>query len=214
MDYVANAKQKRTDRRVMKTKRALFEAFDRIAQEKDYGKITISELAREADVDRKTFYLHYSSIEDMIDDRVGELVGGILDEVELDMQRRLQDCESEEGSESVKPDARVFFAGVNGAVKNILPSLARLLGGVSVDVALDRIGKPLAEEIKRREVISLSMSDEMLQIHVSALVGFILGAYGAWFKGGMAVPLEDIFDMSGRLIDVCIQEIDQIGEGR
>ncbi|WP_392391644.1 TetR/AcrR family transcriptional regulator [Slackia piriformis] len=88
-----------------------------MAQEKDYGKITISELAREADVDRKTFYLHYSSIEDMIDDRVGELVGGILDEVELDMQRRLQDCESEEGSESVKPDARVFFAGVNGAVK-------------------------------------------------------------------------------------------------
>lgn len=214
MDYVTNvAKPRKIDRRVMKTKNALFEAFDRLARKKDYGKISVSELAREADIDRKTFYLHYSSIEDMIDDRVAEIVESILDEVELDMQRRSAACEAGASErECVKPDAQVFFASVNSAVRNLLPSLARLLGDASVDAALDRIGRPLAEEIKRRKILSLSMSDEMLQIHVSALVGFMLGAYGAWFKGGMAVPLDEIFDMSGRLIDVCIREIGQVAK--
>lgn len=214
MDYVTNVvKSRKIDRRVMKTKNALFEAFDRLTREKDYGKISVSELAREADIDRKTFYLHYSSIEDMVDDRVTEIVENILDEVELDMQRRSVACEVDATDrEYVKPDARVFFASVNSAVRNLLPSLAHLLGDASVDAALDHIGRPLAEEIKRRKILSLSMSDEMLQIHVSALVGFMLGAYGAWFKGGMAVPLDEIFDMSGRLIDVCMREIDQVAK--
>lgn len=214
MDYVTNVvKSRKIDRRVMKTKNALFEAFDRLTQKKDYAKISVSELAREADIDRKTFYLHYSSIEDMVDDRVAGIVENILDEVELDMQRRSVACEvGAPECEYVKPDARVFFASVNSAVRNLLPSLAHLLGDASVDAALDHIGRPLAEEIKRRKILSFSMSDKMLQIHVSALVGFMLGAYGAWFKGGMAVPLDEIFDMSGRLIDVCIREIDQVAK--
>lgn len=40
--------------------------FRRITQKKPYNAITISELTREADIDRRTFYLHYECIEDLV----------------------------------------------------------------------------------------------------------------------------------------------------
>lgn len=50
------------DRRVKKTKRAIFEAFLTMVKDKPVHKISVSELAERADINRKTFYLHFSDI--------------------------------------------------------------------------------------------------------------------------------------------------------
>ena len=54
------------DRRVKRTKEAIYNACLDLLMEKEYDKITISEVARKADIDRKTFYLHYTSIDDAL----------------------------------------------------------------------------------------------------------------------------------------------------
>ncbi len=54
------------DRRVAKTKKAIQKAYFDLLKSKNTEKITIAEIAREADIDRKTFYLHYNSVEDII----------------------------------------------------------------------------------------------------------------------------------------------------
>lgn len=41
-------------------------AFVELLKKKPYNAITISELTREADIDRRTFYLHYECIEDLV----------------------------------------------------------------------------------------------------------------------------------------------------
>ena len=48
-----------TDRRVRKTKKAIQEAYFKLLEKKKTEKITVAEITREADIDRKTFYLHY-----------------------------------------------------------------------------------------------------------------------------------------------------------
>ncbi|MCB6367579.1 TetR/AcrR family transcriptional regulator, partial [Intestinibacillus massiliensis] len=55
-----------TDRRVQKTKQAIREAYLSLILEKDTPKITITEIAQRVNIDRKTFYLHYDSIADII----------------------------------------------------------------------------------------------------------------------------------------------------
>ena len=57
---------RKTDRRVTKTLKSIRTAFYDLLEENDFEKITVSELARKADIDRKTFYLHYSSIDDLM----------------------------------------------------------------------------------------------------------------------------------------------------
>ena len=56
------------DRRIAKTKQALREAFVRLLKKKNLADITVSELTREANIDRRTFYLHYNNIYDIIDE--------------------------------------------------------------------------------------------------------------------------------------------------
>ena len=58
---------KKVDRRIVRTRKAIMDAFDQLAAEKSIDKITVSAIVRIADIDRKTFYLHYSSINDLLD---------------------------------------------------------------------------------------------------------------------------------------------------
>ena len=57
--------KRKTDRRVEKTKQSLYNAFVSLIQKKAYTSITISELTEVANIDRRTFYLHYSCIDDV-----------------------------------------------------------------------------------------------------------------------------------------------------
>ena len=50
------------DRRVRKTRKAIKQAFLKLAKDSDVNKIKVSELAELADINRKTFYLHYVDI--------------------------------------------------------------------------------------------------------------------------------------------------------
>lgn len=50
------------DRRVKKTRKAIKQAFVTLAKQSDINKIKVSELAELADINRKTFYLHYVDI--------------------------------------------------------------------------------------------------------------------------------------------------------
>ena len=66
------------DRRVIKTKAAIRDVFFELLREKELTKITVAEISRRANIDRKTFYLHYTSVEEILEEfsqeRMNELV--------------------------------------------------------------------------------------------------------------------------------------------
>ena len=61
------ASSRTQDRRFARTEKAIVEAFLKLAEEQDPQKITVTALAREADIDRKTFYLHYDTVDAVAD---------------------------------------------------------------------------------------------------------------------------------------------------
>ena len=52
--------EKKTDRRVRKTKNQLRTGLARLMKKKNIGQITVKELVDDVDINRSTFYLHYS----------------------------------------------------------------------------------------------------------------------------------------------------------
>ena len=50
------------------TKQAIKNAFVKLLESKPYNRITVAELTREAGINRVTFYSHYSSIEELLDE--------------------------------------------------------------------------------------------------------------------------------------------------
>lgn len=67
------------DRRKQKTRDAIRTAYFQLLQQKKDNRISIAELTRLANIDRKTFYLHYNCIEDIVDDFCNEKVQDLLD---------------------------------------------------------------------------------------------------------------------------------------
>ena len=59
--------EKKTDRRTLKTRRAIWDAFAELLSEKELQKITVQEIADKADVNRVTFYKHYLDVYDVYD---------------------------------------------------------------------------------------------------------------------------------------------------
>ena len=66
------------DRRITKTKTAIRDAFFSLMMERDTPKIAIKEIAQRANIDRKTFYLHYDSTHAIIDEFNKEIIDELL----------------------------------------------------------------------------------------------------------------------------------------
>ena len=66
--------QKPVDRRVLKTKRAIRNAFAKLMVEKDINDITVMELSETADINRKTFYNYYSGVYQVVEDIENDII--------------------------------------------------------------------------------------------------------------------------------------------
>lgn len=67
------------DRRILKTKRAIYEALVELMQKKKLNSITVTELAAAANINRKTFYTYYSTVNDVLDEVINELISSLKD---------------------------------------------------------------------------------------------------------------------------------------
>lgn len=74
--------ENKTDLRVARTRESIRKAFDELILEKDADRITVKELTERAGIHRKTFYLHFDTIEALYDDRVQQVMDEYFDQHE------------------------------------------------------------------------------------------------------------------------------------
>lgn len=68
---------KANDLRVVKTKRAIYQALTHLLKDKPLTDIKVSELCREATINRGTFYFHYEEVGDVFKEFFEEVIGDL-----------------------------------------------------------------------------------------------------------------------------------------
>lgn len=68
-------KERKTDRRTLYTQMVIKEAMLSLLAKKEYGHITITDLCREAEISRGTFYLHYDNTAQVVDALFDDVLG-------------------------------------------------------------------------------------------------------------------------------------------
>ena len=182
---VARATEK-LDRRVVKTRAAIQAAFRKLVKERGINKVTVSELARAADIDRKTFYLHYDSIDDLIDNEADQIVGRILSCVDQSLFER-------------DPRAQIDLAlsEINAMIREDMDLYTYIASNLSLDFMLEHITKALDRWFEEHAPQTVIADFEM---HRYRLRFYLVGAasvYGAWLQSDRAMPLEAVSEMVG-----------------
>lgn len=82
---------KTLDRRVIRTKRLIREAFTELMGEKGVEGITVNELTAKADINRGTFYLHYKDKQDLLEQCADQIINEINDILKIERQLSLEE---------------------------------------------------------------------------------------------------------------------------
>ena len=134
----------KTDRRVIKTRAAIKAALEKLVKEQGMDKLTVSALAREANIDRKTFYLHYDSIDDLIDCAASDMVEDIISTIDPDRLR------ADSGQQ-----VRLTLARVNEKICADVELYAYMANNLSMDFVLGHIERALVHYAETYGVESL-----------------------------------------------------------
>ena len=172
---------KKTDRRVKYTKQAIRDGFLKLLSQKPIEKISVTEICREADINRGTFYSHYNDPYDLRDSLVEELIEAVRVRMkELGATKRLT-------------------VGQMLALLKENQELCRIFAGPYGDKeAMLKIIRSNATAYMKQESESLSGLSEYTQSCVrEMLIASIASVVKCWFDSGMQEPAEEI----SRLLD-------------
>ena len=183
------------DRRVTKTKKSIQKAYMDLLRQKGTEKITISDIAREADIDRKTFYLHYNSTEDFIREYAEEKTRELLARLTI------------KSFFSLSFERKIFAKEVNSMIAEHLdfcrmiarnPSLGFFWNEVQ-DVTVDILSEIYARHSRLPE------SD--LRIQVSFFVAGAMYVYQRWFRDEIPCSMEELGDKVSQIAFSGVQSI-------
>lgn len=177
--------RKKEDLRVIKTKRAIRQAFEGMICEMDYEQITIKELVERAEINRKTFYLHYESIDALLEELQDEIAESFI----------AQNVSYSSMAE-MRRITRYFFEYAAS-----MPLLhERLLCSGSYSYVGDKINEKIMAhqaETNRGAFSRNPLVDNLVFAYFAANSTIL---YRQWVADGKQLPLEDLITASTNLI--------------
>lgn len=183
MEY---GRERHTDLRVLKTREAIKNTFKEMICEMPAEKITIKELTDRARIHRKTFYLHYTSIEALYQDMMSEIAEGYYDEMEKLIPPY-----------SHKDVNRVFFTFYSRQDKYV----ERLLCEPSYRPFCNKLHAVTLQHNLKRHNPYAKFSPEKQKMITAFLVVSSLELYRQWVSDGKKLPLEEVIELTGKLLD-------------
>ncbi len=178
-------KSKTEDLRVRKTREAIHQTFKLMICEMDYDQITIKELTERAQINRKTFYLHYNNLDDLLTELQEEIADNFI-------RRKV----SYGSMRDIRSLIRLFFEHAAN-----MPLLhERLMCSGSYRPVWEKINKRIMDYRRQTNRGAFGL-DEYAENLVFAYYGAnstIL--YRQWVADGKKLSLEELIDIATKLI--------------
>ncbi len=184
----------RQDRRVVRSRRAIVQAFEQLLAERPLDKITVSAIAQRADVDRKTFYQHFGSISGLLDTIAWDFAARVLDEVE-------RTCAASDRAGAAPEMLHAFFRALAG---NLSANMARERGffeHVPTEVLYERLRAPFERQIVDRGLIAGIIADDIREPALVFVLGGMLALMRDWLEDGDARAIDDVVSLACALTE-------------
>ncbi|MFL0197904.1 TetR/AcrR family transcriptional regulator [Clostridium sp. WILCCON 0269] len=173
------------DRRIGKTQKSICDALVTLLAEKDVSQITIKELAEKANINRKTFYMHYTSINDIFDKIGNEIKEKLL--FILEKYDFLQ----------VQFDGYAFLTSLNNVITEDYDFYKKLIRANSYNFLFIKVKKILKDTIIEKFDKELKINKELLSLYAEFIASGLMCMYIEWFSINSELSLEDLAKAAG-----------------
>jgi AcrR family transcriptional regulator len=173
--------------RAVKTNRRIHAAFLTLLRQKEFGKITVSDIAREAGINRKTFYAYYNDLD--------ELLAGIEDSLIDKYRPLLMSIDVTSGSF----DAKAFFEQFNSLARediDVYRTLAQY--GMLIHI-LEKIEELIVEIITRQLPMPSREKEIRCRFYAQYAASGLLSILTHWIGDPQGLSLDDFTDMAANV---------------
>ncbi len=175
-------RERSKDLRVRRTINSIRKAFFELVLEKNYNEISITELTERAGINRKTFYLHFSSLDDFVSEIEEEIVADIL--------------------EHIGKNAEEF--DLSGCIKNFylyLESCNEVQQKLLCDDHYSFFYESVTEGVLRSASFAKFFQRTAYPSIVRSYTISITFIYRDWLKSGREIPFEILTEQASKIIE-------------
>lgn len=179
--------EKKLDRRIEKTEMSIRTAIMQLIIDKDYSRITIKELADKANINRKTFYMHYNSIQEVVEEIQNEIIDSLM--VVIDQYNYLD----------TNFDAYVLFHSLNQIINANYDFYKRIISANSYEFLIIKVKDVLKHKLTEKFKNQIEMPDAQFYLYAEYLASGIMSMYTEWFEMEQQPSLEVLAEAASKI---------------
>ena len=170
----------KTDLRVIKTKKAIRDAFAELLSEKDIHKITIKDIADTAVINRKTFYNYYAGVYAVVDEIENEII--------MAFNEALRDVDFKQ---LLREPYEIFkkLTSIINSDFNFYSHLMKMDNNMSL---ISKIILALEFNVKKSFSEQISINKSTLDLVFDYAVAGMITVYQKWFNSSRTQSIEEI----------------------
>ena len=172
--------QKKVDRRIAKTKRAIYSAFAELLSERELDDITIRDIVDIADINRKTFYNYYSGIY------------ALLDEIENSIVQTFESALGETDFREAVNNPKIVFEKLTAIINSNLEFYGHLISMKSNASLITKIVDLLKEKTREAVIKQLPDIEKKADIILDFVFSGMLSVYQSWFLSENRPSIESV----------------------
>lgn len=172
--------ERKVDRRILKTKKAIHNAYAELLKIKKSEDITIKDIADVADISRKTFYYYYNGVWEIEDEIENEIINILSKEIEsLDI-------------EEIIKNPYLIFQRITEIINMDLDFYGNLIANNKKSKLMFKIGDILETELCNNLKLTLKLEDTTISLISKYIINGLTAVYEDWFNTSRKRPLEEV----------------------
>ena len=173
------------DKRTQNTRERIRQAYVGLLTARDEPRLTVTALAREANIDRKTFYLHYDTMDDVMQDIALQIVERFVERLE------------QRGFLENGVDVGVFYQTLGQTISEHSALFRYAALRSSQDMFWEQIKRELAQRLVEDYKDRFLLKPEALYVYLRFLLGGMQEIYREWLRGGLKQSMEELSRIAG-----------------
>lgn len=181
------------DKRVIKTKKAIRNAFANLLVEKNLNMITIKDIANGADINRKTFYNHYEGVYQLLDEIENEIAASFVEALQdIDLKKEFQ-------------NPKEIFRVLTEIINSDLHFYGHLMGMEQNANLISKLTTILKQQLHDAFAAEIDIDDNTLELIMDYTISGMVSVYQSWFNSDQEESLDDIAKKVNLLTESAVQ---------